>query len=91
MLLTIFAWLLVGGFAGVLATRLRLGTNAGVVGNILAGVIGSLVAGIVTVAMLANVPDGLDIPSVIIAFVAALILLWMLHALDLGERNAHRI
>lgn len=91
MLVNVLLWLLVGAFAGMLATRLHLGTNAGVVGNVLAGVIGSLIGGIVTVAMLANVPNGVDVASQIIAFVAAIVLLWLLHALDLGERNAHRI
>lgn len=91
MLLNVCLWILVGGVIGMLAARLRLGTAAGVVGDMLAGVIGSLIGGIVTVSMLSSIPDGVDVASVVIAFLAALALIWLLHSLNLGERDAHRI
>ena len=72
----IIAWLVVGLIAGWLASQV-MGSGFGLVGDIIVGIVGAVIGGYLASALL-NVPDpvnGINIGSIIVAFVGALILL----------------
>ncbi len=74
----ILAWLVVGAIAGFLAEKV-MSSSMGLVGNIVLGIVGGVLAGWVASAVL-KIPDAmtaLDIKSVAIAFVGAVVLLWI--------------
>ena len=72
----ILAWLIVGLIAGFLASQV-MGTGFGLVGDIIVGIIGALIGGYLASALL-NIPNpvnGINIGSIIVAFVGAVILI----------------
>lgn len=83
-----FAWLILGGLAGWIASKI-MGTDAsmGVGANILVGVIGSSIGGFLASSLLnANIQKGLNIPSLIVAVIGACILLFIV-GLVTGRRR----
>ena len=83
----ILSWLIVGLIAGWLAGQV-MGSRFGLVGDIIIGIIGALVGGYLA-SVLLNMPDvvnGINIGSIVVAFVGAVILLFVLRALG-GRRT----
>jgi uncharacterized membrane protein YeaQ/YmgE (transglycosylase-associated protein family) len=78
-LVSILAWLIVGGVAGWLASLLVRGAGMGIVGDIIVGIVGALIGGFVLSLLL---PDtfgftGFNLGSLVVAFVGAVILLFI--------------
>ena len=77
-MLNIIGWIIVGGIAGWLAS-IVMGTNSrqGCLTDIVLGIIGSFVGGFVLNALNIGVgPEGtLNVPSIIVAFIGAVIVL----------------
>lgn len=83
----ILAWLVVGLIAGFLASQVMRGGGYGLIGDIIVGVVGALIGGFLA-ANLLNMPDavnGINITSIIVAFVGAVILIALLRAVS-GRR-----
>ena len=79
----ILAWIVVGLIAGWLAGELMRGSGFGLLGNIIVGIIGALLGGFLATALL-NVADplsGINITTLIVAFLGAVILLAILRLL----------
>lgn len=79
----LLAWLIVGLIAGWLAGMVMKGGGYGVVGDIILGIIGALVGGFLA-ATLFNIPDavnGINVTSIIVAFVGAVIAIAIVRAL----------
>ena len=75
MLVNIIVWIIIGGVAGWLA-GIVMKSRSGLIGNIVIGIIGAFIGGFVL--NLLNVDadvSGLNIPSLITAFIGAVILL----------------
>ena len=84
----ILAWLVVGLVAGWLAGQVMGGSGFGLVGDIIVGIIGAVVGGYLAATFL-NMPDavnGINVPSIVVAFVGAVILLFVLRLLG-GRRS----
>jgi uncharacterized membrane protein YeaQ/YmgE (transglycosylase-associated protein family) len=79
----ILSWIIVGLIAGWLAGEMMRGSGFGLVGNIIVGIVGSLLGGFLATALF-NVPDpltGINITTIIIAFLGSVILLALLRLL----------
>ncbi len=84
---TIIIWVLVGLLAGALASRVTLGHGLGLFGDIIAGVIGAFLGGVL--AGLFHIKFTIAghpiITEIIVAFVGAVILLFVLRMLGFGR------
>jgi uncharacterized membrane protein YeaQ/YmgE (transglycosylase-associated protein family) len=81
--MNILAWLVVGALAGWLAS-MAMGTNRsqGLLMDIVVGIIGALIGGFVlTLLGFGDTLTGFNIPSIITAFIGAVILLGLMRAL----------
>jgi uncharacterized membrane protein YeaQ/YmgE (transglycosylase-associated protein family) len=76
----ILAWIIVGLISGWLAGELMRGSGFGVLGNIVVGIVGALLGGFLATALF-NVADpltGVNITTIIVAFLGAVVLLALL-------------
>ena len=83
----ILAWLVVGLIAGWLASQVMRGGGYGLIGDIIVGIVGALIGGFLA-ANLLNMPNavnGINITSILVAFVGAVILLAILRVVS-GRR-----
>ena len=84
----ILAWLVVGLIAGWLASMVMRGGGYGLIGDIIVGIVGALIGGFLASTLL-NIPDamtGINITSILVAFVGAVILIAVLR-LSSGRRH----
>jgi uncharacterized membrane protein YeaQ/YmgE (transglycosylase-associated protein family) len=77
-LANILAWIVVGGIAGWLASLLVRGAGIGIVGDVTVGIVGALIGGFV-LSLLSGAFGftAFDLGSLIIAFIGAVILLFI--------------
>jgi uncharacterized membrane protein YeaQ/YmgE (transglycosylase-associated protein family) len=77
--MTILSWIVVGLIAGFLAGVVVKGGGFGLIGDIIVGVVGGLLGGWISVNLLhfGNM-TGINLESILIAFVGAVILLLVL-------------
>jgi uncharacterized membrane protein YeaQ/YmgE (transglycosylase-associated protein family) len=80
--MSIIAWIILGGLAGWIASMI-MGTNErqGCLMNIIVGVIGAFIGGFVMSFFGGRGVTGLNIPSILVAIIGAVILLWIVKAL----------
>jgi uncharacterized membrane protein YeaQ/YmgE (transglycosylase-associated protein family) len=77
--MSILSWIIVGLIAGWLAGQVMRGGGYGVVGDIIIGIIGGLIGGFLANAVLGlDTMNGINLVSVIVAFIGAVILVWLL-------------
>ena len=80
--MSILAWLIVGLIAGWLAGLVMKGGGYGVIGDIVVGVVGGLIGGfLASVLFGADYLNGIDLISIVTAFVGAVILFAIVRAL----------
>ena len=84
---TVIIWILVGLAAGALASRVALGHDLGLLGDIIAGVLGAFLGGVLAVIFKVNftVSGHPIISEIVIAFVGAVILLFVLRIFGFGR------
>jgi len=74
--MTILSWIVVGLIAGFLAGQFVKGGGFGLLGDIIVGVVGGLLGGWISVNLLHfGSMTGINLESILIAFVGAVILL----------------
>jgi uncharacterized membrane protein YeaQ/YmgE (transglycosylase-associated protein family) len=84
----ILAWIIVGLIAGWLAGLVVKGGGYGILGDIILGIVGALIGGFLAAALF-NVPNpvsGINVTTIVVAFIGAVILIWLLRALG-GRRS----
>jgi uncharacterized membrane protein YeaQ/YmgE (transglycosylase-associated protein family) len=81
------AWIVVGLIAGWLAGRVMRGGGFGLIGDIIVGVVGGLLGGWLATSVLhiGATVNGINLESILVAFVGAVILLLLLRVLG-GRR-----
>jgi uncharacterized membrane protein YeaQ/YmgE (transglycosylase-associated protein family) len=87
MVINLLAWLIVGGFAGWLASKMAQGAGMGMVGDSIVGIVGALIGGFV-LSLLAPDTFGLtsfNATSLVGAFIGAVSLLFVVK-LFMGRR-----
>ena len=84
---TVIVWILVGLLAGALASRVALGHDLGLIGDIIAGVIGAFLGGVLAGLLHINISIAGHpiISEIIVAFIGAVILLFVLRILGFGR------
>jgi uncharacterized membrane protein YeaQ/YmgE (transglycosylase-associated protein family) len=83
----LLSWIIVGLIAGWLASLVMKGGSYGIVGDIILGIVGALVGGFLAGALF-GIPDpisGIDIATIIVAFLGAVIVVAIVRALT-GRR-----
>lgn len=94
MLVTIIAWVVLGAIAGYIARLLIPGDEGlGVVGTIALGIVGAFVAGIITYLITGNAAgpagggDVVNIPSIILAVIGAVIVVFLARFMTRGRAS----
>jgi len=84
----ILAWIVVGLIAGWLASQVMKGRGSGLVGDLVLGVVGALLGGLVasTLLNMPNAVNGINVNSILVAFLGAVILIAILRAIS-GRRR----
>jgi uncharacterized membrane protein YeaQ/YmgE (transglycosylase-associated protein family) len=85
--MSIIAWILLGLVAGWLAGQVMRGGGYGLIGDIVLGIIGALVGGFLSSALLGVDVTGFNLPSILIAFVGAVVVIAISRAFS-GRRRA---
>ncbi len=78
--MSIIAWLVLGLVAGFIASKLYAGSGQGVVLDIVLGIVGAFVGGFLFTTFGAAPVTGLNIYSMIVAIIGAIVVLWIYHA-----------
>jgi uncharacterized membrane protein YeaQ/YmgE (transglycosylase-associated protein family) len=84
----ILAWIVVGLIAGWLASQVMRGGGYGLIGDIIVGIVGAVIGGFLATTFL-NMPNpvsGINVTSILVAFVGAVILLAILRVVS-GRRR----
>ncbi len=79
----LLTWIIVGLIAGWLAGLVMKGSGYGVLGDVILGIIGAIVGGFLASALfgVANPVSGFNVTTLIVAFIGAVILVWIVRAL----------
>ena len=88
----LLSWIVVGLIAGWLAGQLMKGGGYGLIGDIVVGVIGGLLGGWIASSVLhlgAGV-NGINLESILVAFLGAVVLLVLVRMLGGGRRSILR-
>jgi uncharacterized membrane protein YeaQ/YmgE (transglycosylase-associated protein family) len=85
--MSILAWLIVGLVAGVLASLVMGGTGYGLIGDIIIGIVGAFVGGWLFSQLGISSPWGGLPGTIFVAFVGAVVLLFVLRLLRGGARR----
>jgi uncharacterized membrane protein YeaQ/YmgE (transglycosylase-associated protein family) len=88
----LLSWIVVGLIAGWLAGQVMKGGGYGLIGDIVVGVIGGLLGGWIATSVLhigASV-NGINLESILVAFLGAVVLLVLVRMLGGGRRRILR-
>jgi uncharacterized membrane protein YeaQ/YmgE (transglycosylase-associated protein family) len=85
----ILAWIVVGLVAGWLASQVMRGGGYGLIGDVIVGVLGALLGGFLAATFLhmPNAVNGINVTSILVAFVGALILVAILRLISPRRRS----
>ncbi len=84
----ILTWLIVGLVAGVLASVVMGGTGYGIIGDIIIGIIGAFVGGWLFAQLGVSTPFGGLPGTIFVAFIGAVVLLFILRLLRRGTARS---
>ena len=83
----LLTWLIVGLVAGVLASLAMGGTGYGIVGDIIIGIVGAFVGGWLFRTLGVSSPIGGLAGTILVAFIGAVVLLFVLRLVRRGGRR----
>lgn len=79
--MSLLAWIILGLIAGFIGSKIANNTGQGVLVDILLGVIGAVVGGFLFEQFGQPGVSGLNLYSLLVAVVGAVVVLWLYHAL----------
>lgn len=86
MLLNLVVWIILGGIAGWIASMImKKNAQMGAVANIIVGIVGALIGGFVMNQLGGPGVTGLNLPSLLVAVLGAVILLAIISLLQRGR------
>lgn len=85
---TIIVWIIVGAIGGWLASLVVRGSGLGLGGDIVVGIIGGVIGGLIVSLFGGSGVSGLNIWSIIVAFIGAIILLFLVRAFTGGRARS---
>jgi uncharacterized membrane protein YeaQ/YmgE (transglycosylase-associated protein family) len=83
--MNLLTWLVVGLIAGVLASLVMGGTGLGIIGDIIIGIVGAFIGGWLFTAMGVAVPLGGIAGTILVAFIGAVVLLFIIRLVRRGS------
>ena len=85
----ILAWIVVGLIAGWLAGQVMRGGGYGLIGDIIVGIVGAVIGGFLAATFLKipNAVNGINVTSILVAFIGAVILIAILRMVSPGRRR----
>jgi uncharacterized membrane protein YeaQ/YmgE (transglycosylase-associated protein family) len=86
--MTFLTWIIVGLIAGVLASMVMGGTGYGLIGDIIIGIVGAFVGGWIFSALGVASPLGGLAGTILVAFIGAVVLLFLIRLVRRGTRGA---
>jgi len=86
--MSIIAWLILGLIAGFVGSKIVNKTGQGLVIDIVLGIVGAIVGGFLFSLFGAAPVTGLNIYSLIVAVVGAMVVLWVYHAVTGRSRTS---
>jgi uncharacterized membrane protein YeaQ/YmgE (transglycosylase-associated protein family) len=86
MQVSIIAWLILGLIAGFIASKVVNKTGEGVILDIVLGIVGAMVGGFLFTQFGATGVTGLNIYSLFVAVIGAIVVLFLYHAI-VGRRS----
>jgi uncharacterized membrane protein YeaQ/YmgE (transglycosylase-associated protein family) len=84
----ILTWCVVGLIAGVLASLVMGGVGYGIIGDIIIGIVGAFVGGWLFARLGASAPFGGLAGTIFVAFIGAVVLLFIIRLIRGGTRRA---
>ena len=84
--MSIIAWLILGLIAGFIASKIVNNSGAGLLLDIVLGIVGALVGGFLFSVVGAEPVTGLNIYSIIVAVIGAILVILIYHAI-MGRRT----
>ncbi len=84
--MSILAWVILGGIAGFIASKIVDNTGQGILLDIVLGIIGAAVGGYVFSLLGAAPVNGFNLYSMVVAIVGAVVVLMIYHAV-VGRRT----
>ncbi len=86
--MNIIAWIIVGLIAGWLAGLVMRGGGFGIVGDIIVGILGALIGGFIAGLLFGgDYVTGLNVGTIIVAFIGAVILVAIVRAVAPGRTS----
>jgi uncharacterized membrane protein YeaQ/YmgE (transglycosylase-associated protein family) len=82
----IISWIILGAIAGFLGSKIVNKTGQGLIMDIVLGIVGAIVGGVICSQLFGIGVTGLNITSLIVAVVGAVIVLWAYHQFS-GRRT----
>ena len=84
----LLSWLVVGLIAGWLASLVMKGGGSGLIGDIVVGIVGALIGGFLAGTLLGipNAVNGINLSSIIVAFLGAVVLIAILRMISGRKR-----
>jgi uncharacterized membrane protein YeaQ/YmgE (transglycosylase-associated protein family) len=86
--MTLLTWLIVGLVAGLLASFVMGGVGYGLIGDIIIGIVGAFIGGWLFSALGVASPLGGLAGTILVAFIGAVVLLFILRMIRGGRRRA---
>ena len=84
--MSLLAWIVLGLIAGVIGSKIVNNTGQGLVVDILLGIVGAVVGGFLFNQFGQPGVSGVNLYSLLVAVVGAVVVLWLYHAL-MGRRR----
>jgi uncharacterized membrane protein YeaQ/YmgE (transglycosylase-associated protein family) len=81
----IISWIILGVIAGFIGSKIVNKTGQGLIMDIVLGIVGAIVGGVIFSAFGASGVTGLNIWSLIVAVIGAVVVLWAYHQIS-GRR-----
>ncbi len=88
--MSILSWIILGLIVGFVASRLMGAGGYGLIGDIVVGILGAVVGGWLATQFLGLDVTGVDLTSIVIGILGAIILIVVYRALMPGGRGALR-
>ncbi|MDP9809535.1 putative membrane protein YeaQ/YmgE (transglycosylase-associated protein family) [Rhizobium tibeticum] len=84
--MSVIGWIILGLIAGFIGSKIVNKSGAGMLMDIVLGVVGAIVGGVIFSFFGASGVTGLNIYSLVVAVIGAVVVLWLYHAVS-GRRS----
>jgi uncharacterized membrane protein YeaQ/YmgE (transglycosylase-associated protein family) len=84
--MSVIGWIILGLIAGFIGSKIVNKSGSGMLMDIVLGVVGAIVGGVIFTFFGASGVTGLNIYSLVVAVIGAVVVLWLYHAFS-GRRS----